>query len=108
MGLGKISEARSPSQGVLGLYYLIYIYIYIYILSSLFSRLSSLSKIMKARVGDGSDGDGGDDDARTFPEHPSPTLHATRDIISREGKSLTPMKTDRERFVSLLSAKHGN
>ena len=40
-------------------------------------------------------GDGGrddDDDGRIFPEHPSPILHAPRDIISRKGKSLTPIK----------------
>ena len=38
------------------------------------------------------DGGGGDDDGggRIFPEHPSPILHAPRDIISRKGKSLTP------------------
>ena len=43
-------------------------------------------------MGDGGgDGGGGDvDDGRTFPEHPSPILHAPRDIISRKGKSLTP------------------
>ena len=41
--------------------------------------------------GDGGDGDGGDD-GRIFPEHPSPILHAPRDIISRKGKSLTPIK----------------
>ena len=35
----------------------------------------------------GGDGDGG----RIFPGHPSPILHAARDIISRKGKSLTPM-----------------
>ena len=40
------------------------------------------------RVGDGGDGDG---DGRIFPEHPSPILHAPRDIISRKGKSLTPI-----------------
>ena len=40
------------------------------------------------RVGD----DGGDDgDGRIFPGHPSPILHAPRDIISRKGKSLTPI-----------------
>ena len=38
-------------------------------------------------VGDGGDGDGG----RIFQEHPSPILHAPRDIISRKGKSLTPI-----------------
>ena len=35
-------------------------------------------------------GDGGGD-GRIFPEHPSPILHAPRDIISRTGKSLTPI-----------------
>ena len=50
------------------------------LLSSLFSRLSSLV----SRVGD--DGDG-----RIFPEHPSPILHAPRDIISCKGKSPTLM-----------------
>ena len=42
---------------------------------------------------DDEDGDdGGDDggDGRIFPGHPSPILHAPRDIISRKGKSLTP------------------
>ena len=43
--------------------------------------------IFQIRVGDG----GGDDDGRIFPEHPSPILHAPRDIISRKGKSLTPI-----------------
>ena len=44
--------------------------------------------------GDGDDdGDDGDDDGRIFPEHLSPILHAPRDIISRKGKSLTPMFT---------------
>ena len=33
----------------------------------------------------GEDGDGGDDDGRIFPEHPSPILHAPRDNISRKG-----------------------
>ena len=42
----------------------------------------------QTRVGD-DDGDG--DDGRIFPEHPSPILHAPRDIISRKGKSLTPI-----------------
>ena len=37
-------------------------------------------------MGDGGGGDGGDD-GRIFPEHPSPILHAPRDIISRKGKS---------------------
>ena len=50
--------------------------------------------VFKIRVGDG-DGDGDDDDdgdgdGRISPEHPSPILHAPRDIISRKGKSLTP------------------
>ena len=44
--------------------------------------------IFQIRVGD-DDGDG--DDGRIFPEHPSPILHAPRDIISRKGKSLTPI-----------------
>ena len=38
----------------------------------------------------GGDGDDGDGDGRISPEHPSPILHAPRDIISRKGKSLTP------------------
>ena len=51
--------------------------------------------VFKIRVGDG-DGDGDDDDdgdgdGRIFSEHPSPILHAPRDIISRKGKSLTPI-----------------
>ena len=41
--------------------------------------------------GGGGDGGGGDDDGRIFPEHPSPIIHAPRDIISRKVKSLTPM-----------------
>ena len=42
--------------------------------------------------GEGEDNSGGDDcDGRIFPEHPSPILHAPRDIISRKGKSLTPI-----------------
>ena len=45
-----------------------------------------LEKFFQTRVGDG-----GDDDVRIFPEHPSPILHAPRDIISRKGKSLTPI-----------------
>ena len=40
--------------------------------------------IFQIRVGDG--GGGG-----IFPEHPSPILRASRDIISRKGKSLTPI-----------------
>ena len=36
------------------------------------------------RVGDGGDG-------RISPEHPSPILHAPRDIISCKGESLTPI-----------------
>ena len=51
-----------------------------------------LEKFFETRVGDGDDDDGGgDDDGRISPEHPSPILHASRDIISRKGKSLTPM-----------------
>ena len=50
------------------------------------------------QVGDGDDDDGDDDDGddggRIFPEHPSPILHAPRDIISRKGKSLTPISDD--------------
>ena len=43
-------------------------------------------------MGDDGDGDGDDDDdGRILPEHPSPILHAPRDIISRKGKSLTPI-----------------
>ena len=49
-----------------------------------------LEKCFQTRVGDG--GDGGGDDGRIFPEHPSPILHAPSDIISRKGKSLTPIK----------------
>ena len=48
-----------------------------------------LEKFFQTRVGDG--GDGGGDDGRISPEHPSPILHAPRDIISRKGKSLTPI-----------------
>ena len=48
--------------------------------------------IFQIRVGDGDDGGGGGDgDGRISPEHPSPILHAPRDIISRKGKSLTPI-----------------
>ena len=51
-----------------------------------------LEKFFQTRVGDGGGGDGGGgDDGRIFPEHPSPILHAPRDIISRKGKSLTPI-----------------
>ena len=61
-------------------------------LSSLVFRLSSLFFLESniPRVGD-DDGDGGDGDGRIFPEYPSPILHAPRDIMSRKGKSLTPM-----------------
>ena len=48
-----------------------------------------LEKFFQTRVGDG--GGGGDGGGRIFPEHPSPILHAPRDIISRKGKSLTPI-----------------
>ena len=48
--------------------------------------------IFQIRVGDGDDDDGDDGDGRISPEHPSPILHAPRDIISRKGKSLTPTK----------------
>ena len=40
--------------------------------------------------GAGEDG-GGDDNGRSFPEHPSPILHAPRNNISRKGKSLNPI-----------------
>ena len=52
-----------------------------------------LEKFFQTRVGDGDgdDDDGDDGDGRISPEHPSPILHAPRDIISRKGKSLTPM-----------------
>ena len=49
-----------------------------------------LEKFFQTRVGDGDDG--GDDDGRIFPEHPGPIIHAPRDIISRKGESLTPMR----------------
>ena len=42
-----------------------------------------------SREGDDDDGDD-DDEGRIFTEHPSPILHAPRDIISRKGQSLTP------------------
>ena len=49
-----------------------------------------LEKFFQTRVGDGGGGgDGGD--GRTLSEHPSSILHAPRDIISRKGKSLTPI-----------------
>ena len=58
-------------------------------------------------VGDGDDG-GDDDDGRIFPEHPSPILHAPRDIISRKGKSLTPichlMETKYVSRISIVTA----
>ena len=52
-----------------------------------------LEKFFQTRVGDG----GGDDDGGDgiiFSEHPSPILHTSRDIISRKGKSLTPINSD--------------
>ena len=52
-----------------------------------------LEMFFQTRVGDGGGGGGGDGgdggDGRIFPEHPSPILHAPRDIISRKGKSFT-------------------
>ena len=54
-----------------------------------FGKHQSLRVPPKPQVGD--DGDGDDGDGRIFPEHPSPIPHAPRDIISREGKSLTPI-----------------
>ena len=59
-------------------------------------------------MGDGDDG--GDDDGRISPEHPSPILHAPRDIISRKGKSLTPtifIELLFRRFVSRLVIGYG-
>ena len=52
-----------------------------------------LEKFFQTRVGDGDDDDddGDDGDGRISPEHPRPILHAPRDIISRKGKSLTPI-----------------
>ena len=60
-------------------------------------KLEKWSFSFQIRVGDdgGGGGDGGGDggdDGRIFPEHPSPILHASRDIISRKGKSLTPIQ----------------
>ena len=57
--------------------------------------------IFQIRVGDGDDDDG--DDGRISPEHPSPILHAPRDIISRKGKSLTPIYVDVCQFLSDLN-----
>ena len=54
--------------------------------------IMKLEKFFQTRVGDGGGGDDGDG-GRIFPEHPSPILHAPRDIISRKGKSLTPTST---------------
>ena len=59
-----------------------------------------LEKFFQTRVGDGGDGGGGDD-GRISPEHPSPILHAPRDIISRKGQSLTPIYI----YISIMSAK---
>ena len=53
-----------------------------------------LEKFFQTRVGDGGDDDdddGDDGDGRISPEHPGPIIHAPRDIISRKGKSLTPI-----------------
>ena len=57
---------------------------------------SPASATPTARAADDGDGGGGGgggdgDDGRIFLEHPSPILHAPRDIISRKGKSLTPI-----------------
>ena len=46
--------------------------------------------------------DDGDGDGRISPEHPSPILHAPRDIISRKGKSLTPMICFNDYFLGFL------
>ena len=51
-----------------------------------------LEKFFQTRVGDGGGGGDDGDGGRIFPEHPCPILHAPRDIISRKGKSLTPIK----------------
>ena len=50
-----------------------------------------MSKNVQKGAGEDGDSDDGDDDGRIFPEHPSPILHAPRDIISCKGKSLTPI-----------------
>ena len=57
-----------------------------------------LEKFFQTRVGDG----GGGDDGRIFPEHPGPILHAPRDIISRKGKSLTPICQGFKQFCQEL------
>jgi len=49
-------------------------------------------------VGD-DEGDGNGGGGRILAEHPSPILHALRDIISRKGKSLTPMNNVIESFI---------
>ena len=53
--------------------------------SSLVSRLSSLGWATAATTAATAT-------EEFFSEHPSPILHAPRDIISRKGKSLTPIK----------------
>ena len=42
--------------------------------------------LIGTRYRKGDYGDGGGDDGRPFPEHPSPILHAPRDNISRKDK----------------------
>ena len=69
MGPGKISQVRSPRQGVLGKVSYAYIT----------EKYAALAKNME-QPGD----DDGDDDGRIFPERPSPILHAPRDNISRK------------------------
>ena len=51
------------------------------------------TKVVAPQANPHDDGDGDDDgdEGRIFPEHPSPIIHAPRDIISRKGKSLTPI-----------------
>ena len=61
-----------------------------YLLSYLFSLLFSLCSRLSSLVSQVGGGGGG----RIFPEHPSPILHAPRDIISRKSKSLTAINSD--------------
>ena len=68
MGLGKISQARSPRQGVLG--------------KVSYSSIGKKYVAVAKNIEQPGDDDG--DDGRIFPEHPSPILHAPRDNISRK------------------------
>ena len=61
-----------------------------------------ITKITDFQIQVGDDDDGDDDDGRISPEHPSPILHAPRDIISRKGKSLTPIKGTSKRSPPFL------